>query len=373
MKKDRDELRSKKSAMFRRYTALCGAKLGFWLFASALIMCQVASGSLSLGWGLLLMLLMAALVLLFELWGGRVFFKKLELLLKGINDLSRGEPVHLYEEGIASELAESLNRASELQTEQKLRLEKRDDLRIEWIRGVSHDIRTPLSLVMGCAEDLEEDGSLETEQRRLASQIKLESIRIKELIDDLNLLSRLEYDDHPLRLTKQNLAGIIRNVAAELMDRRMQAEQEDEAMEHYGMELMILPEFGGLELSLDQSLIRRVLQNIIGNSVRHNPEGCDIIIFAHKNGDRAIIDISDDGVGIPRKVADCVNSYGSELQEEEDGYTMDSEADGAESLKQTAGLPHIMGMRIAKRIMLSHGGNMLVRPDLHTVSLIFRI
>ena len=62
--------------------------------------------------------------------------------LQGIQDLSHGRPLHLDEQGELAEINAGLNRAAAYMT-------RKDNTRAEWIRGVSHDIRTPLSMRSG--------------------------------------------------------------------------------------------------------------------------------------------------------------------------------------------------------------------------------
>lgn len=72
-------------------------------------------------------------------------------IVKGIQDLPAGEPVYIREKGLLSELAASINRTSEVLQRQKYQLRRKETARANWIAGVSHDIRTPLSMEMGCA------------------------------------------------------------------------------------------------------------------------------------------------------------------------------------------------------------------------------
>ena len=76
----------------------------------------------------------------------------------------------------------------------------RDRARTEWISGVSHDIRTPLSLVLGYSNLLEEQACTDEKIRKEASVIRQESLKIRDLIEDLNLTSKLEYHMQPLRM-----------------------------------------------------------------------------------------------------------------------------------------------------------------------------
>ena len=71
--------------------------------------------------------------------------------------------VYIPEKGLMSQLAASINRVSEKLKTQNYALRKKETARANWIAGVSHDIRTPLSMVMGHASTLEEDTGLPEE------------------------------------------------------------------------------------------------------------------------------------------------------------------------------------------------------------------
>ena len=81
-------------------------------------------------------------------------------LAEGISGLAQGQGVKLSERGVLGLLSADVNRASEKLLAQRAMLDKRDRTRTEWIPGVSHDIRTPLSLVQGNAAQLEADPAL---------------------------------------------------------------------------------------------------------------------------------------------------------------------------------------------------------------------
>ena len=334
-----------------------------------------------------------AVLLIVILVLGYHYIRNLREIASGIDALAAGKAVHLKEEGIAAELAAGINKTSDMLEEQRRLIAKRDNTRMEWIRGVSHDIRTPLSMVMGYAEMLEDDEKLGKEQRQRAAIIKEQSLRMRELIEDLNLTSKLEQDCQPLRLSLLSPAELLRDAAAAIINAQStqlpEADAEsdlDELCEgntegravsgKHDIILLILPVFEKLRLRADQNLLRRVFSNIIGNAVRHNPCGCSIMVLAHCTRTQAIVEILDNGRGIPEDVAQLINALGSELSGEEETARTEEEtrqASGHEAKPETKRLdvPHVMGMRIAKQIMLAHGGNLLVLPDRHTVSLVF--
>lgn len=296
-------------------------------------------------------------VVLIVLIIGYLFYRRMRLLGEAVQKLAGGGEVHLEESGISAQLAESVNQTSDLLKEQRKTIAQRDNVRMEWIRGVSHDIRTPLSMVMGYAEMLEEDQGLTREQRSCASIIKEQSLRMRELIEDLNLTSKLEYNRQPLRLSEFHPAALLREVVSAALNAQLMQEGAEGETQTSDITLLVLPEFERFTVQADRNLIRRVFANIIGNALRHNLPGCKVLILTRRSGDRGIVEITDDGRGIPEAVARAVNACGSELGED---------VDFSES-----GMPHIMGMRIAKQIMLAHGGNLMVAPDRHTIEIVF--
>ena len=89
-------------------------------------------------------------VIFFIYWGvNSQLLKSLKPILAGIQALPESEnDIHLKESGLLSEVSASINRACELIRSQNYQLEKKENARANWIAGVSHDIRTPLSMVM---------------------------------------------------------------------------------------------------------------------------------------------------------------------------------------------------------------------------------
>ena len=101
--------------------------------------------------------------------------------------------VHVREKGFLAEVAAAVNRVNEKLRAQERSLRKKENARAGWISGISHDIRTPLTMVMGYAAEMEEDASLPVDARRKAEVIRLQSLKMKDLVGNLNLASKLEY------------------------------------------------------------------------------------------------------------------------------------------------------------------------------------
>lgn len=75
--------------------------------------------------------------------------RSIKPIVSGIQSLPLGEPVYVREKGLLAELAVNINKTSELLRAKNDQLRKKETARANRIAGVSHDIRTPLSMVMG--------------------------------------------------------------------------------------------------------------------------------------------------------------------------------------------------------------------------------
>ena len=282
-----------------------------------------------LGANLLLILFLAVL-------SGYRLYEGLRPIAYGLDRLVDGRRVAVPENGIARDLARKLNQVSRILEVQRQNLNQRDTARTEWISGVSHDIRTPLSMVMGYADSLENDAALPEEARKEAGIIREQSLKIKTLIEDLNLTSKLEYHMQPLRMKDFMPAALLRQAVVSILNGGQQGSCELETRIDETLEPVVMRG--------DAALLSRALQNLIGNSIRHNP-GCQILVsgrLERKDGQGlCVLSVRDDGSGIPEEVRQILEGL------------RPSEPDG----------PHIMGLRIVSQITSAHGGQMRFSAD----------
>lgn len=209
--------------------------------------------------------------------------KAMTPILQGIQNLSHGKAPHLEEQGELAEINAGLNRAADY-------MRKKDNTRAEWIRGVSHDIRTPLSMVLGYASELEDDRNLPPEARKQASIIRRESEKMKRLIDDLNLTTKLEYALQPVHFKDVDWVETSRQAVSEVLNSGLDS--------RYEIVFSEMQPGRSIHLLGDDGLLRRLLDNLIRNSITHNPQGCRISVSVGEENGRYLCVISDDGVGI---------------------------------------------------------------------------
>ena len=248
-------------------------------------------------------------------------------ILRGIETVSSGQPVSLPEKGELAEINRQLNRAGAF-------IVKKDSARADWISGVSHDVQTPLSVILGFSGQLEDDRTLPPPAREKAAHIRRHGEKLWSLISDLNLTSRLEYSMQPIRIEKVYLVELARQVVCEFLDGGLEAryqimfnsDQESETAYIMG----------------DDALLKRALHNLIRNSIIHNTKGCVISVSAARNENGIAIMVSDDGVGVSAEKLKKLRATAHHL----------------ESTDEKLNLRHGLGVLLVRQIIEAHHGTM---------------
>lgn len=241
----------------------------------------------------LLLLFNVALALLISTVMGIRLIRGIRPLVSGVHNLAKEEAVQLDAKGLFGDVAQSINSASAVLQKKTAALKSRDEARSNWIAGISHDIRTPLSIVLGYASDMEENADLAQEQRQHAGIIRHHGEKLRSLVSDLNLVSILEYDMQPLHLKQLRPSVLARQVATDFLNNGLDA--------RYEIDLRLAVE--ATQIIGDEKLLLRAISNLVQNSVRHNPQGCEIILETSLSKDHSQYRfiVRDNGRGIAQE------------------------------------------------------------------------
>lgn len=220
--------------------------------------------------------------------------KSVRPIANGIEALPLGKPVAVKEKGLLSNLAGKINQTSEILQQQTRSLQRKETARANWISGVSHDIRTPLSMVMGYAGQIEDNRSLPESERKKAQIIRQQSIKMKNLINDLNLASKLEYNMQPIDPKPVNLVAVTRQSVVDFINLDIE--------ENYPIEWNTDEALTDCIINGDKELLRRAIGNLITNAQTHNPEGCTISVCVEKRDAECQITVEDNGRGVTEEL-----------------------------------------------------------------------
>lgn len=263
----------------------------------------------------------AACCLLFSWRGAR----RLQTIAAGLATVADGGTIRLPTDGFAGEQADTVNRTSEQLRRRNEIIARRDDARTSWIAGVSHDVRTPLALILGWAEQLEQDTALPAAAWQKACGIRTQSEKLRALIEDLNLTSKLEYGTQPLRKQEFAAGPLFRELVAQFCE-SPQAETCEVSLQQTAAAEQA-------KLCVDRALLERLLENLLGNSIRHNAAPVEIEVQTDVAGNRFCLTVADNGTGYPPAVLAALQ--------------------GTPQNEQT---PHILGLHVVEQIAAAHGG-----------------
>lgn len=291
-----------------------------------------------------------ALIFLIYMIANTKLLKSIKPIADGIQDLPTEKPVHIKEKGLLSELAAHINQASEVLQSQKYQLRKKETARANWITGVSHDIRTPLSMVMGYASQLLDATHLTEEEHKKTSVILKQSERIRNLINDLNLASKLEYNMQPTKLMSVNAVSVVRQVIVDFIN--------NDIDDKYPIEWQTEESLEDCFINADRDLLKRAISNLMQNCINHNANGCIIYVTVQAKHGKCIIHVEDNGVGATDEQIQKLNNTPHYMVCDDN------------TVKQRHGL----GLLIVKQIVANHHGDIYISQSSYggfSVQLIF--
>lgn len=259
-------------------------------------------------------------------------WKSVKPITNGIQALSTGDSVHVREKGLLSEVAVHINRTSAVLQSQKNQLRKKETARANWIAGVSHDIRTPLSMVMGYADQLQSSEHLTEDERKMATVIVKQSERMRNLVNDLNLASKLEYNMQPVSVKQENAVAIVRQVAVDFINTDIDNK--------YPIEWLTEEDISACIINADRDLLKRAVSNLIQNCINHNENGCTIYVSVAQEQNSCVIRVEDNGIGASDEQIEQLNTA---------PHYMVCDTNTSEQR-------HGLGLLIVKQVVAAHNG-----------------
>ncbi len=160
-----------------------------------------------------------------------------------------------------------------------------------FISIASHQLRTPLSTIRWFLDLLlgGDAGALKSQQREFLQDVYTSTTRMITLVGDLLDVSRIETGRIQMKKKAADLRALIRAAIG------------DHALEAAGKKLNVSLDCqkGLSEVMIDPELMRVAIGNLIGNAVNYSPAGGEVTVRAGKEGEGAVVEIRDSGIGIP--------------------------------------------------------------------------
>ena len=219
------------------------------------------------------------------------------------------------------------------------RLKKLERIRTDFVANVTHEIRTPLTAVIGYLETLQA-GALENPEdaKRFIDIMLKQARRLNRLVEDLMTISRIELGEVLLHIEGLSLSEVMENVIS-LLDARAAAKK----IKIQNRLPRNLP-----QIKADRDRLIQVLVNVLDNAVKFTPDGGLITLDAEEKAENVVLTISDTGIGIPREE---IQRLGERF------YRVDKTR--SRELGGTG-----LGLSIVKHLMIAHGGKMEIESQM---------
>ncbi|MCX5827062.1 MAG: ATP-binding protein, partial [Deltaproteobacteria bacterium] len=219
------------------------------------------------------------------------------------------------------------------------RLKQLERMRMDFVANVTHEIRTPLTAIIGYIETLQQGAVHDREKaEKFLQTIHNNAQRLNRLVDDLLTLSNIELGETKLHLTNIAVAEVVtealKTIQPHLTAKKLRTETDIAA--------------DTPAIRADQDKMMQILLNILDNAVKFTPEEGRIrVAAASANGSLVAIRIIDTGIGIPKSE---IPRLGERFYRVEKTRSRDLGGTG-------------LGLSIVKHLMLAHGGHMEIESN----------
>ena len=281
-----------------------------------------------LGLYMLLMVLFCVII-------GNQLSKPLKLLRNAIENFNVTNMEHIEYQGPKEfmDMVDSFNNLSDRLRDIENENRRLADEKNKMLADISHDLKTPITVISGYARALHDGLIKEDEINDYLNIIDQKSSTVADLINQFYEYSKLEHPEYNFELTKLNIAEFLREFLVDKID--------ELTVNGFELEVNFPDNEVGYILGNEMQL-RRVFENLIANTVAHTPKGTLMSFDMGCTGEKVLIRYEDNGGGISDEVADRIF----------DPFVVSDPSRN----KSGSGL----GLSIAKKIVEYHGGTIVL-------------
>lgn len=219
-------------------------------------------------------------------------------------------------------------------------LNKAENLRKDFVSNFSHELKTPLTVISGFLETLEDQKTIDAESKKIISLMSKQAFRMKKLIDDLLLLSNVESDYLRNRSEKIIIKDMFRKIKTEVT---LVNQEKHNIIYSINNEINI---YGSI------SEVYSAFMNILTNAIRYSGDAGEIKVSWNKINNDAIFEVTDNGIGIPEEHLTRIT---------ERFYRVDEDRS-----RESGGTG--LGLSIVKNVMSQHQGDVRIASEINTGS-----
>ena len=193
--------------------------------------------------------------------------------------------------------------------------------------NITHELKTPLTSIIGYSQLITNDIARPDDVKKFVSIIEQNAGQLMEMINDIMKISSLESKDG-FNKVQLNLDEIVNSVV------------NQQKLTAHNRNVVLIEQVERVEISADESQMYQLVNNLVSNAIKYNKENGKVDIKLHKDGENAVLTVSDTGIGIPSEHLDKIF---------ERFYVVDKSRN--KNISSTG-----LGLSIVKHIVKAHGG-----------------
>ncbi|MBR1743453.1 MAG: HAMP domain-containing protein [Lachnospiraceae bacterium] len=207
-----------------------------------------------------------------------------------------GSSINVLSETLETTISELKAANNELQKdiEKKIQI---DEMRKEFLSNVSHELKTPIALIQGYAEGLQDNISEDKESRDFYCEVIIdEAKKMNRMVQKLLTLNQIEFGNEQLSFERFDIVGLIENV---MHSARLLADQKD-------AEMFFHEDYEPVYVWADEYMVEEVVTNYISNAIHHVDGEKKIEVFVEKAGKNVKVRVFNTGAQIPEEDLDKI-------------------------------------------------------------------
>lgn len=222
----------------------------------------------------------------------------------------------------------------------KVKLEqaiKYDKLKTEFISNMSHELKTPLNIILSTVQVLQYNYKDKDDEQldRYLDLMKVNSYRLLRLINNLIDVTRIDVGNLKMNFGNYDIVAIVEDITMAAV----------EYVESKGMVLIFDTDVEEKIIGIDRENIERIVLNLLSNAVKFSKDNGTIMVSIHDLGDKVQISVKDNGIGIPEELQEKIFDR---FVQGEDLFTRSHEGSG-------------IGLSLVKSIVENHGGKIYAK------------
>jgi PAS domain S-box len=210
----------------------------------------------------------------------------------------------------------------------------------EFFSNISHDLKTPLNVILGAIQVLDLPGNDNIPYNTMFrlnkyhKMMKQNCYRLVRLVNNLIDLSKFDSGYLKINLSNQNIVSIVEDISLSVVD----------YIENRGLTIIFDTDFEEKVIAIDVDKLERIILNLLSNSIKFTDSGGTIYVNVNDQGEKVVISVKDTGIGIP---ADKLPSIFDRFSQVDKTLTRNKEGSG-------------IGLSLVKTLVEMHGGTVSI-------------